>query len=314
MSVYVTLFYVLDKLLRVLAPFTPLITEYIYQSLFRDYYEKPTIHLLEYPDPDSSLIDEKLEKNMNLVREVYSAVASARMKAGLKLRQPVRRIVIYSSNPEIKTALEDLAEIAKFTYNTKYLEVVEAARVEEIRKHIVKPIYRSLGPKYRQLVSEIIKHMEENSEAVAKSILETGIYKCVLNGIEVVITREDVEITPYYSEEYAVSEFKYGVVAVDTKISVEELADGLARDIVRRIQVMRKTLKLPLTARISAVIVVPSDKIQLVNSKRDYIMSETRCCELLVTSDQSQAGKLGGLVEKWEIDDEEYIIEVKPTE
>jgi isoleucyl-tRNA synthetase len=314
MAAYATLFYVLDRLLRLLAPITPLITEYIYQVLYRDYYEKPSIHLLEYPQPDNSLISEDLERDMELVREVYSAVAGARMKAGLKLRQPVRRVIIYSSSPRVLEALKNLSEIAKFTCNTRHFEIVEASRIEEIRKYRVKPNYKSLGPRYRKLMSEITRHIEENSDIVAKSILSSGIYKCTLNSVEVVITKDDVEITPYYPEEYAVSDFKYGVVAVDTKISEEELAEGLARDIVRRLQVMRKMLKLPLTAKITAIVVAPNDKVRLLNSKREYIMSETRCINLLVTSDQMQAGKLGGLVEKWDINDEEYIIEVKPTE
>jgi isoleucyl-tRNA synthetase len=314
MAAYATLFYVLDRLLRLLAPITPLITEYIYQVLYRDYYEKPSIHLLEYPQPDNSLISEDLERDMELVREVYSAVAGARMKAGLKLRQPVRRVIIYSSSPRVLEALKNLSEIAKFTCNTRHFEIVEASRIEEIRKYRVKPNYKSLGPRYRKLMSEITRHIEENSDIVAKSILSSGIYKCTLNGVEVVITKDDVEITPYYPEEYAVSDFKYGVVAVDTKISEEELAEGLARDVVRRVQVMRKMLKLPLTAKITAIVVAPDDKVRLLNSKREYIMSETRCINLLVTSDQMQAGKLGGLIEKWDINDEEYIIEVKPSE
>lgn len=314
MAAYATLFYVIDRLLRVLAPVTPLIAEYIYQALLGEYYNEPSIHLLEYPEPDCSLIDEKLEREMGILREIYSAVASARMKARLKLRQPVRRVVIYTSSPEVAAALEKLYEVAKFACNTKSFEVVEASRAEEIRRYRVKPVYKSLGPKYRKLMSEIVRHLEENSDEVAKRILVSGVYKCVLGGVEVTITREDVEITPYYSEEYAVSETEYGVVAVDTRISVEELADGLARDIVRRVQVMRKMLKLPLTARIATVIVAPSDKVQLIASKREYIMSETRSVSLVVTSDSSHVGRLGGLVEKWDIDDEEYIIEVKPAE
>jgi len=313
-AVYATLFYVLDRLLRVLAPITPLITEYIYQALLRDYYEKPTIHLLEFPEPDYELINEELERDMEIVREVYSAVSSARMRIGLKLRQPVKRVIVYSSSPEVVVALERLTDVVKFICNTKHLEVVEASRVEEIRRYRVKPIYKSIGPRYRELVGRIVKHLEENSDLVARSILSSGVYKCVLDGVEVAITSEDVEITPYYPEEYAVSDFKYGVVAVDTKISAEELADGLARDIVRRVQVMRKMMKLPLTARIATLIVAPSDKVQLINSRREYIMSETRSGELMVTSDPSHAGRLGGLVEKWDINDEEYIIEVKPAE
>ena len=314
MAVYATLFYVLDRVLRLLAPITPLITEYIYQALYREYYGKPSIHLLEIPEPDYKFIDEILEKDMELVREIYSAVASARMKSGLKLRQPVRRVIIYSSSLEISKAVERLVDIMKFIYNAKYVEVVEASRVEEIKRYKVKPVYKSLGPKYRGLLSELVKHLEENSDIVARSILKSGVYRCIIDNVEITIEKGDVEIAPYYLEEYAVSEFEYGIVAVDTKLSIEDLAEGLARDIVRRVQVMRKMLKLPLTARIVTIIIAPSDKIQLIESMRNYIMNETRSAELVVSSDLNYAGKLGGLVEKWDINDEEYIIEVKPTE
>lgn len=310
-SAYITLYHVLDKLLRLIAPITPFIAEYLYQAMYREYYKTPSIHLLEFPVSDQSLINPELETHMEIIRDIYTAASSARMKAGLKLRQPVRRLIIYTDNEVVKNTVEYMIDVVKFTCNTKQVEVTESKRVLDITKYRVKPIHRVIGPKYRDLAKRILEYIEVESENIARGILESGVFKTTIEDREIELTREDVEITPYYVEGYLVEDFKHGVVALDTRLTPEEQAEGLARDIVRRIQVMRKKLDLPITARIKTLVIAPSDKISLLHSKREYIMSETRSIEFTVSGSREVAGSLGGYVEEWDIDDEVYVIEVK---
>lgn len=313
-TAYATLFYVLDKVSRLLAPFTPFITEYIYQALFKSYHEVESIHLLDYPSIDKEYIDESLEEYMEIARDIYKAASGARMKAGLKLRQPVRSLVIYTDNPYVRKAIGAVENVLKFSCNAKSIEVYEARALAEIMRYNVKPKYKTLGPKYKSMAKKLIEYIENNPDIIARDILSKGEHKVFVEDGEVTLTIEDVEITPYYVEGFLVEDFKHGVVALDTRLTREEQAEGLARDVIRRIQVMRKKLNLPLTARIKTVVVAPNDKLELLSMRKEYIANETRSIEIIITSNKKEAESLGGLVEEWDIDDELYVIGVKQVE
>lgn len=314
LAAYATMYYVLDKLLRLIAPITPFIAEYIYQAMFRQHNGTFSIHIQRYPLPEHRFVNKELEEYMEVIREIYRAASSARMKAGLRLRQPVRRLIVYTDNEKLRKAVGYLSEVVKFACNAKMIEITEARKIADITKYRVKPRYKVLGPKYRDLVKHIIDYIELEGDKIARSIMEKGVYKVLFEGIEVELTTEDVEIIPYYVEGFLVEDFTHGIIALDTTLTREELAEGLARDIVRRIQVMRKKLSLPLTARIKTIILAPDDKIPLIEIKLDYIINETRALEVLLTKDKEIIGRLGGFVEEWDIDDEIYVIEVKPVD
>ncbi|MEM3993615.1 MAG: isoleucine--tRNA ligase [Desulfurococcaceae archaeon] len=313
-SVYAVLFYVLDRVIRLLSPITPFIAEYIYQAIFRDHYDLPSVHLLKWPSVDEKYIDKKLEEYIDIVREIHKASSSARMRAGLKHRQPVRKLIVYTDNEKVKEAILTLSEIVKFVSNTKIVEVAEAKKIADITRYSVKPKYKVIGPKYRGLTKKILEYIEQNEDLVAKSLIQNGKHIVKVNGDIIELTAEDIDVVPHYVEGYLVEDMKYGVVALDTRLTLEEIADGLARDIVRRIQVMRKKLNLPLMTKIKTTILPPEDKIELVNIKKEYIMSETRSVDLIIVKNKEEIGKSGGLVEEWDIDDDTYVIEVKPVE
>lgn len=314
LACYATLYYVIDRLTRLLAPITPFIAEYIYQSMLRNLYGEPSVHMLNYPEPEERFINDELEEGMEVVRAIYSASASARMRAGLKMRHPVKEVVVYTDNSRVQKYVKLLEDVLKLMCNAKSIRVESAAKIAEIIRYKVKPVYKVLGPKYKGLVKALVEYIEKNSDAVARDILSKGVHAISIQEQLVELTREDVEVQPYYIEGYVAEDFKYGIVALDLRLSIDEIVEGLARDVIRRIQVMRKKLNLPITARIRTLIVAPSDKIQLLEAKKDYIMSETRSLELIVAADKNAAGSLGGLVEEWVIDDEVYLIEVKPLE
>ncbi|MEM4718151.1 MAG: isoleucine--tRNA ligase [Desulfurococcaceae archaeon] len=309
-SVYATLYYVLDRLVRLIAPITPFIAEFLYQELLSDKYGLGSIHVAEWPSIDEFFIDNKLEKYMDIVREIYSVSSSARMKAGLKLRQPIKRLLIYTDDPMVREAVEKLEKVIKFSCNAKEVKILEHGRITDITIYSVKPIYRSIGPRYRGLSKTIIEYIEKNQDKVAQDIITKGFHEAFIEGNKVEITKEDVEITPYYVKGYLVENMKYGIVALDTELTRVEIAEGIARDLIRRIQVMRKKMDLPLIAKIKTLIIAPADKLDYIKIKKDYIMNETRSIELYISANREDIGKLGGYIEEWEIDDETYTIEV----
>lgn len=313
-AAYATLYYALDRLLRLLAPFAPFVTEYIYQAFMKKYVGYESVHMLEYPKVDEKLIDKELEEQGEIIRAISSAAGSARMRVGLKLRQPVKEIIVFTDSPKTITAVEKFREALKLLANAKYVRVEGAGKISSIVKYSVEPVYKSLGPRLKGKMKKALEYISSNPDLVARDIIEKGEHEALIDGEKVVLTKQDVAITPEYLEGYSVAETSYGVVAVNTKLTMEEIAEGLAREMVRRIQVMRKELALPLDVKIDVVIVAPADKLEVLRVMENYIKSETRASSLRFGSEMALLDGFSGHIKEWEIEDESFLIGVKQVE
>jgi isoleucyl-tRNA synthetase len=313
---YTVLYYVLSKWLLLMAPFTPFLAEKIYQEVFRkaDPNLPLSIHLLDWPSIDKEYIDPELEKSMEIVKEIYEAAAAARMKAGIKLRQPVKTLTVYTDQENVKNVVLKFRNLLARLINVKRVEAKPVSELGELVRYRVSPIYRVIGPLYKRFAKKVIDYIMKHEDEIARDILTHGVHKASIEGKEVSITREHVAITPKYVEGYSVEDRSWGSVAIDTRLSPEEIAEGLARDIVRRIQVMRKELNLPLDARIETIIQAPKQHIELLKKHIEYIKNETRSVKLeLVTSDE-ELGGIEGYKREWEIQGEKYIIVIRVAE
>ncbi len=314
LAAYATLYRVLRDWLTMASIVVPFIAEYIYQRFIRpaETNAPPSVSMLDWPRPDPRLRDERLEEDMRVAREVFEAAAAARMKAGLKLRQPVRELIVFTGDERVAEAVRRMERLILDQANAKRLTVKTARQVEELLVYEVEPVYSRLGPRYRRLTGKIVEYLRENADRVARDILERGEHRARIDGEEVVLTREDVRIIAKPKAGFAIAETRWGSVAIDTRLTEEEIAEGLARDIVRRIQYMRKRLNLPVDAYVEVVVAGPGEALRLLEKLRDYIASETRASSLKLTSDEGEARRAGGLVMEWEIGDERYVISVKP--
>ncbi len=315
LAAYATLYHVLRSWLAMASVAIPFLAEYIYQHFIRpaEPDAPPSVSMLDWPRVDASLRDEKLEKMMSVAREIFEAAAAARMRAGLKLRQPVRRVLVFTGDEGVARAVEELRDLILEVVNAKSIEVHTPQRLEELLVYEVEPVYSRLGPRYKQLTKRIVEYLRENADRVARDIISSGSHRAVVDDEEVVITREDVRIRAKPKTGFAIAETSWGSVAIDTRLTEEEIAEGLARDVVRRIQFMRKRLDLPVDAYVEVVVAGPQDAVKLLEKLRDYIASETRASKLVLTSDEEEARKTGGLVMEWEIGDEKFVISVKPA-
>jgi len=311
LAAYTVLYYVLDKLVRMLAPFTPFITEYIYQAMFKEHYREESVHLLEWPKADVSLINPELEETMVVVKKIFEAAASARMKVGLKLRQPVKTLTIYVNDTKISEVVMKNRELIKLIANVKNVETKPLSMLKEVTKYKVEPVYSVLGPRFKQKTRLVIAYIMENQDKVALDIISGKTHEAVIEGEQVVIDDSCVKITPYFIEGYSVVDIEWGSIAIDTRLSEEEMAEGLARDLVRRIQVMRKMLNLSLDAKIRVVIIAPQEREHVILSKVDYIAGETRAVEVKVSTNPNLLADFKGLVREWDIEGETYHIGVE---
>ncbi len=309
-TAYATLYEVLETWLKLAAPIIPFFTEKIYQVFVKkalpEYPE--SIHMIEWPRVKRGFIDEEIEREMSVIRELFEATAAARMKVKLKLRQPVKRVIIYTSNESVKNVVLKHNELLKKILNSKEVVVREPKLISEVITYRVEPNYKSIGPRYRSFAGKVIRYIMENQSIVAKDLIEKGLHKTAIDGVEVVIEKKDANVIPVEASGYGVQETDWGSVAVDTRLSIEEVADGLARDIVRRVQAMRKELDLPMNARVKVEIKAPEEMIELIKSRLEYISGEVRASEVIV---DSRIKPTGDLVRKWEIQGSVYEIGVK---
>ncbi len=281
-AVYATLYKALRTWLTLAAPIIPFTTEYLYQHFIKPAESKApvSVHMLDIPEVDKRLIDEELEEDMRIARAFIEATLSARATAGLKLRRPVRRVVVAAIDERVLKALRRLSEVIAEMVNAKVVELVGVDFFEKLKAYRIEPNLGEIGRDYRKLTPEIVKLLEGKSVEVAEELLTRGYYEVEIEGVRVRLEPRHVEIKVEYPEWLSVRKIDYGIVAVDTRITVEEEAEGYAREVVRRVQHMRKELKLNIEDRVELWIWGDEEIVKAVRLFEEYVKSETRAIKV----------------------------------
>jgi len=300
LAAYYTMYKVFKKLLAVLALYVPYVSEEIYQRLIRPLDENApeSVHMLDWPEAE--YIDEDLEKKMEIVKDIVSTAAAARHKAKIKLRWPIKRIIVETSDNKVREAVETLRDIIKELVNTKSIEFATVPK-----RWKVKPVMKSLGPRYKgeaKIVAEALEKIDGGK--LREAIEKDGKYVLVVNDKEYEILEGDVELELELPENLIGGEFRYGYIYVDKELTPELLSEGYARELVRRIQEMRKELDLDIEEMIYVSMILPEDLKALIESRLDYISTETRAIEITF-------GEAKGYVKKWKIEGYEVTIGIE---
>jgi len=250
-AAYQTLYTVLVTLCKVLAPFTPFVAEEIYQNLVHsvDTGAPESVHHNQWPVADESLIDPELMADMQLAMQVSSLGRAARAQAGIKLRQPLARALVLTDANQ-RRRLERLAGIIVDELNVKELQFVDQA--EELVRHEIHLRPDLLGPKYGPLFPKLRRGVGDMDAGELSRQIEVGEPIAVeVEGQSIELLPQEVEVRTHAREGYAVAEERGLIVAVDTIITPQLEREGLMRDVVRRIQIMRKEAGLHIDDRIS---------------------------------------------------------------
>jgi len=271
LAAYYTVWKVFDVLLRLMAPFTPYIAEEIYQNMLRPFVGVESVHMLDWPEVDGEARDEELEREMEYVRRIVEAGSSARQRAKIKLRYPVRRIIVETEDETVKKAVERLNRILRDQLNAK--EVV-VGKVE--RELLIKPNFAKVGPEFKGDARLVIDWINEHG----RELYERGEIDVEIEGKTFHLTREHLTIEEKLPDFFVAEDFEGGRVFVDKTLTRELLAEGLAREFVRRIQEMRKRLDLDVNDRIVVTIETTDENRELLSENLDYIMKETRAVEV----------------------------------
>ena len=308
-AAYATLYKALKTWLILAAPIIPFTTEFLYQHFVKPAESRapPSVHLLDMPVPDEKFMDEGLERDVEVARAVVEAILSARASAGLKLRRPVRRVIVASKDERVLGALRRLSDLVAEMVNAKNIEVVGLEFFENLRVYKVKPNMGEIGRDYKRLAPDIARMLEESGVEVAKAILATGYYEAEVGGVRVRIEPRHVEIEVEYPSWLSVRETDFGIVAVDTRITAEEEAEGYAKEVVRRVQHMRKELKLNIEDRIELWLWGDREIVEAARLLEEYVKRETRAVKVSYEVPQEE----GVYTKTWEVDDKIISIGIR---
>ncbi|MBX3425449.1 MAG: isoleucine--tRNA ligase [Pirellulales bacterium] len=300
---YWTLYECLVTTAKLIAPFTPFLAETLWQNLVVEPFAPhsahrvvESVHLCDYPTGDAAAIDEQLSERMNMVRHIASLGRQARTSANLKVRQPLARVEVILADATHQAWLEEHAAVIADELNVKGVEYSD--KPEKYVQHEVLPNFKLLGPKLGKLMPKVKGALarQSGSELLA-NIRDNGKINLSIDGQEVELTGEEVEIRITAREGWTAANDKGVVVVLATELTPELIAEGLARDLVRAIQDRRKEIGCEFTDRIEVGVVTESaDLANAVKQFGSFIAAETLAQSIgsgSVAGAQPTAAKVG---------------------
>ena len=304
LSAFQTLYESLLTISKLMAPFAPFFAEELYRNLTAESDDFPkSVHLDSYPNTSEVLLgyrDELLETRMDLVRRIVFIGRSLRNETKIKVRQPLANIVIVAKNHKRKELLKGMENLIQEELNVKGIRFVEDEL--ELVERRAEPIYKTLGPKFGKNVGQAAEAIRSFSDKEISHLLEKGSERLAVEGHEGKIFPEDIKILTENKQGLVVDADGDLTVALETELTEELLHEGFARELVNRIQNMRKDAGYEVTDRIEIwANGSPQLSVAVVNLEA-YICNETLAHKIHI--DQLQ----GSFQKDWKIGDENISI------
>ncbi|MCL5025271.1 MAG: isoleucine--tRNA ligase [Chloroflexi bacterium] len=272
LAAYQTLYRCLVDVIKLASPLVPFVSEEIHQNLVRSLDEgaEASVHLCLMPQADTTLIDHKLIADTRLVMRVASLGRAAREKAGIKVRQPIGEVLVRVRSREEESALEELEAQVREELNVKRVRFVPDA--SSLVTYTIRPRIDLLGPKYRGAMSTVVRLLREaNQDEVARLVRNR---QEVTLG-EYTLLPDEIEVVAREREGYAVSLDGDYAVGVATALSPELVQEGLARELVHRIQTMRRSADFRIEDHITTFYLTDPELAAIIERFAEYICQET---------------------------------------
>lgn len=277
LSAYQTLYECLNTIAKLASPFIPFLSEEIYQALNnstqKEKYE--SVHLAFFPEVVYREIE--LEERMDIAQRVVYLARSMRAKSNLKVRQPLKKLMVAIPS-ESRSVLTQMKDVILDEINLKELVILD--NDSEIVKKTAKPNFKSIGPKYGKIVNKVAASIREISSSQIKMLEKGENISIDVDGENIFIAPEDAEIISSNIEGWLVESEEGITAALDTELTDELIAEGLAREFVNRIQNMRKDAGFDVTDRIKISFRSDEKLIDAIKKFEEYIASETLAEEL----------------------------------
>ena len=305
-AAYATFYRVLEEVVALLAPYAPFVAEEIYGTLTGD-RGFDTVHMCDWPEPDEALRDSDLERTVAIARGVEEAGSAARQQAERKLRWPVTRVVVDAGSGAVASAVDNQRDLVTDRLNARRIELIGPDDRWDELTYSAEADMSVLGPAFGDRAGEVMTALNEaRVEEPTLAALETAVAE--RTGESVDLTEEMVTIVTETPETVAAAGFDVeggGTVYVDTALTEDIESEGYARDVIRRIQEMRKELDLDLEERVRVEFAVADDRIgELVREHEALIAEEVRADEFGAVED--------GHRREWTVEDTTVEIAVEP--
>ncbi len=303
-NAYMTLYTALAEISKAAAPMVPFMTEDIYQNLVRgiDREAPESIHLCDFPTCDESMIDPDLEEKMDQVLKIVVLGRAARNASGVKNRQPVGEMLVKSDVDLPEYFVTILAD----ELNVK--EVIFTDEVNGYTDYEFKPQLRTVGPKYGKKVGQIQRALAalDGPEAYAR-LTETGELSLEADGEEIILTEEDLLITETRREGYAVETGSHITVVLDLTMTPELLEEGLLRELVSKLQTMRKEAGFEVMDRITVTYQAGREVCDVFENRGEEIRHDVLATDI-------RGGELSGYQKEWNINGYQVTLGVEKNE
>lgn len=300
-NAYMTLYTALTTVVKLAAPMVPFITESIYRNLVCSVDDKApiSVHLCDFPVANEAFIDTELEAEMELVLEIVVLGRAARNASNIKNRQPIGNMYVKADRQ-----LDDFfKEIVASELNLKAVSFKDD--MEEYLSYSFKPQFKVLGPKVGKQIGEVKAALAGINGHAAKAELEsTGKLKLTLKSGEVELLPEDVDITMSQTEGFATQRYGNVTIALETTLSQELIEEGFVREIISKLQTMRKENGFQVVDHIT-VYAASNDKLVDIMSRNEDFLKK------VVLADKVVYGSTEGFVKEWNINGEDITLAVK---
>jgi len=291
-SAYQTLYTCMITIAKLGSPIAPFFMDRLYQDLnsVTGKETSESIHLSDFPVYDERFVDKSLERKMESAQTISSLVLSLRAKEKIKVRQPLQKIMIPVDNPQQKEEILAVANLIKHEVNIKEIQLLEDASDILIKQ--IKPNFKTLGPKFGKDMRLIAIEVQGFSQEDINKIEKTGNIILYIDGKNITLDLEDVEISSKDIEGWLVANEGSITVALDVTITEALRKEGVARELVNRIQNARKDSGLEVTDKIKLTVLNFENLQQSIVENKDYIMSETLTKELIFVDELKEGTEI----------------------
>ncbi|PLB86401.1 isoleucine--tRNA ligase [Dysgonamonadaceae bacterium] len=303
LSAYQTLYTCLVTVAKLMAPISPFYADKLYLDLTAAVNDEKfeSVHLADFPKADASLIDKTLEDRMYLAQTASSIVLALRRKVNLKVRQPLSKIMIPVTDETQKANIEAVSGLILSEVNVKSIEFVDSANAMLVKR--VKPDFKKLGPRYGKIMKQLAPKIQSMTQDEINSLEKNGRYTLSIEGVEATITLEDVEIISEDIPGWLVGNEGRLTIALDITVTDDLRKEGIARELVNRIQNLRKAKNFEITDRISIQISSDPAFDDAIREYADYIKQQVLGDSLVISKEKFK--------DEIEIDDKPLTISIK---
>ena len=292
LSAYQTLYTCLETVAKLMSPIAPFYADKLYMDLVtatgRD--NVVSVHLAKFPEYKEEMIDKELEVRMQMAQDVTSMVLALRRKVNIKVRQPLQCIMIPVVDEEQRAHIEAVKVLIMSEVNVKDIKFVDGAAGVLVKK--VKCDFKKMGPKFGKQMKAVAAAVAEMSQDAIAELEKNGSYTLQLNGTDVLVEATDVEIFSEDIPGWLVANEGKLTVALDVTVTEELRREGIARELVNRIQNIRKSSGLEITDKIKITLSKNQQTDDAVNEYKDYICNQVLGTSLTLTDEVENGTEL----------------------